>query len=147
MIMPKIERSALLPYAADDLFELVNQVEDYPQYMSGCVGVDVLSRSDDHLEARLHLSKAGVKQSFTTRNQLTKPTKMVMTLVDGPFKQFSGEWTFVPLGESASKVNLNLEFEMNSGILQAAASKLFEYTANEMLDALVKRANERLKKS
>jgi ribosome-associated toxin RatA of RatAB toxin-antitoxin module len=147
MIMPKIVRSALLPYAADDLFELVNQVEDYPQYMSGCVGVDVLSRSDDHLEARLHLSKAGVKHSFTTRNTLTKPTKMVMTLVDGPFKQFSGEWNFVTLGESASKVNLHLEFEMNSGLLQAAAAKLFEYTANEMLDALVKRANERLKKS
>jgi len=140
--MPKIERSALLAHPAKSLYELINDVESYPQYMGGCKQVDLISRSDTHLEARLHLSRAGISQQFTTRNELTPYSSMKMVLVDGPFSHFSGEWRFTALTEEACKVELVLDFAMANSLIGKAAGKLFEYTANEMLDSLVKRAKQ-----
>ncbi len=93
--MTTISRSALLPYSADQVFELINDVSAYPQFMDGCVGAEVLSESDDAMVARLDLSRAGVRQSFTTRNALQRPIEIKLELVDGPFEAFTGRWTLL----------------------------------------------------
>ena len=143
--MPTINRSALLPYSSDSLFDLVNDVASYPEYLSGCQHVEVIESTDEQLEARLYLSKAGIKQSFTTRNTLERPNTMVLHLVDGPFKQFEGRWDFKSLAPDATKISLSLSFELSSGLLSMAAGKLFEMTANDLLDAIVRRAHQTLK--
>ena len=136
----KIERSALVNYSAQQMFDLVNDIEAYPQYMDGCVGAKILARGDDWLEARLDLSKAGVTQSFVTRNQLQAPRQMTMELVDGPFDYLRGAWQFMPLSETACKVSFHLEFEMKSRLLGMAVAKLFESVASKQVDALCTRA-------
>lgn len=138
--MTTISRSALLPYSADQIFELINDVGAYPQFMDGCVGAEVLSESDDAMVARLDLSRAGVRQSFTTRNALQRPLEIKLELVDGPFESFSGRWTLLALNEQACKVSLFLSFTLNSSVLSAAARQLFNGAANSMVDAMVKRA-------
>lgn len=122
------------------MFDLVNDIEAYPQYMDGCVGAKILARGDDWLEARLELSKAGVTQSFITRNQLQAPYKMSMALVDGPFNYLRGLWQFTPLNEQACKVNFVLEFEMKNRLLGMAVGKLFEAVGTKQVDALCNRA-------
>lgn len=138
--MTTISRSALLPYSADQIFELINDVGAYPQFMDGCVGAEVLSESDDAMVARLDLSRAGVRQSFTTRNALQRPLEIKLELVDGPFESFAGRWTVLALNEQACKVSLFLSFTLNSSVLSAAARQLFNGAANSMVDAMVKRA-------
>ncbi|MAY35646.1 MAG: ubiquinone-binding protein [Spongiibacteraceae bacterium] len=138
--MTTISRSALLPYSADQIFELINDVGAYPQFMDGCVGAEVLSESDDAMVARLDLSRAGVRQSFTTRNALQRPLEIKLELVDGPFESFAGRWTLLALNEQACKVSLFLSFTLNSSVLSAAARQLFNGAANSMVDAMVKRA-------
>ena len=88
--MTTINRSALLPYSAQQLFELVSDVEAYPQYMDGCVGAQLLHRQENTFEARLDLAKGGIRQSFTTRNHLVEGESMRLELVDGPFERFTG---------------------------------------------------------
>jgi ribosome-associated toxin RatA of RatAB toxin-antitoxin module len=127
-------------YSAQQMFDLVNDIEAYPQYMDGCVGAKVLKREGDWLEARLELSKAGVSQSFVTRNQLQAPESMSMTLVDGPFKYLKGCWRFTVLNETACKVSFDLEFELQSKLLGMAVGKLFEAVASKQVDALCARA-------
>ena len=61
----RIDRSALLLYPAQAMFDLVNDIESYPSFMDGCVGAEVIARTDTAVEARLHLAKAGIRQSFT----------------------------------------------------------------------------------
>lgn len=129
-------------YSAQQMFDLVNDIEAYPQYMEGCVGAKILARGDDWLEARLDLSKAGVTQSFITRNQLQVPHKMSMSLVDGPFNYLRGVWLFTPLNEQACKVSFSLEFEMKSRLLGMAAGKLFESVGSKQVDALCARAKQ-----
>ena len=85
--MTSINRSALLPYRARQLFDLVNDIESYPRYMDGCVGAQVLNREEGLVEARLDLSKGGVSQSFTTRNRMVDAQHISLELVEGPFDQ------------------------------------------------------------
>ncbi|MGB1905829.1 MAG: type II toxin-antitoxin system RatA family toxin [Spongiibacter sp.] len=140
--MNDIRRSALLPYSAESLYRLINDVEAYPQYMDGCVGAEVLSSDDTHMEARLDLARAGLKMSFATRNELKPFTSIKLSLVDGPFDRFSGEWTLLALGDSACKVSLHLRFSLQGALVGAATRQLFNSVANNLVDALVKRAHE-----
>lgn len=137
-----VSRSALVNYSAQQMFDLVNDIEAYPQYMDGCVGAKILKREGDWLEARLELSKAGVSQSFVTRNHLQAPNSMSMTLVDGPFKSLQGCWRFIALSETACKVSFELEFELQSKLLGMAVGKLFESVASKQVDALCERARK-----
>jgi ribosome-associated toxin RatA of RatAB toxin-antitoxin module len=140
--MTHLTRSALLPYPAPAMFDLVNDIEAYPRYMDGCVGAKILLREEDVIEARLELAKGGIRQAFTTRNQLTRPSSIDMQLVDGPFSAFSGRWTFQVLNDTACKVTLDLRFSFTNTLLAMAAKSLFGSVADRMVDALVKRANE-----
>jgi len=136
----KIERNALVSYSAEQMFALVNDIEAYPQYMDGCVGAKVLYRDDKTIEARLDLNKAGIQQSFTTRNELEPPLRMSMSLVEGPFSQFEGYWAFKPLTDAACKVSLVLGFEFRNKVLELAAGAWFESTASKQVDSLCQRA-------
>ncbi len=136
----EIERSALVAYSQEQMFELIGDIESYPQFMAGCVASEVLERGEDFVVATLRLSQAGIKQEFTTRNTLIKPSCMTMELVDGPFSEFSGQWRFKALAEFACKVELNLRFAFDNAVLQLAAGKLFEKVANQQVASLCQRA-------
>ncbi|MAT91254.1 MAG: ubiquinone-binding protein [Halioglobus sp.] len=138
--MTHISRSALLPHDARRLFDLVNDVEAYPQYMGGCVGAQVLRREAHLVEARLDLARGGVRQSFSTRNHLVPGREIVLELLDGPFDQFQGRWDFQQLGDAGCKMSLDLQFRINSRVLGVAATKLFDRVSNDLVDAVAQRA-------
>jgi len=138
--MTTINRSALLPHTAPELFELVNDIESYPLYMDGCVGARVLRREGQLLEARLDLSKGGMRQSFTTRNTLVGVEAITLELVEGPFEFFEGRWGFQGLGDSACKVSLHIEFDIKNSVLGVAAGKLFERVSNKLVESVSQRA-------
>ncbi len=140
--MTLINRSALLPFTAGQLYDLVNDVEAYPQYMDGCVGAEILRRDIDTLEARLDLARGGISQSFCTRNTLVVGERITLELLEGPFEYFGGHWEFLGLGDSACKISLNLEFMINNGLLGAAAAKLFERVTSNLVDAVEQRATQ-----
>ena len=140
--MVNIVRSALVEYSAKQMFDLINDIESYPQFMSGCLAAEVLERSDTVVEARLTLGKSGIQQSFVTRNELIVPELMVMRFVEGPFSSFEGRWQFHSLSETACKVSLDLEFEFSNPILAMTVGQWFEQTAGQQVDALCQRAEE-----
>ncbi len=140
--MKSIHRSALLPYPARQIYDLVNDIEAYPNYMDGCVGAQVLHRGEDVVEARLDLAKGPVSQSFSTRNRLVDAQHITLELVNGPFEHFHGRWEFLSLGDAACKVTLDLEFTVSNVLLGAAASRLFDSVSDNLVGALEKRARQ-----
>lgn len=140
--MTIIHRHALLPYGDRLLFDLVNDIEAYPQYMEGCTGAEVLHREQGLVEARLQLSKGGISQSFSTRNRLQAPEFITLELLDGPFDFFQGRWEFRGLAENACKVTLHLEFTASSLLVGAAAGRLFDRVTNNLVDAVGRRARQ-----
>lgn len=135
-----IERSALVTFSQQQMFDLVNDVDCYPEFLPGCVGAKVLRRTGEEVEARLDLEKGSFSQSFVTRNQLEKPHSIEMHLVDGPFKKLEGRWTFEPIGDEGCKVKLRLEFEFKNKLMALAAGHWFETVANQLVDAICQRA-------
>ena len=137
-----IQKTALLMHSAQTMFDLVADIARYPEFLPGCSGAEILEITDAGVVARLDLSRAGVKQSFVTRNTNVAPSNISMALEDGPFDSLGGEWRFEALSEDACRVSLDLMFQLRSGLLKMAASRLFERVANDMVDAMVKRANQ-----
>lgn len=138
--MKKLERSALVPFSAEQMFALVNDIEAYPQYMKGCRSATVLRREEFEVTARLELEQAGLRHAFTTRNELVPGKRMVMHLVDGPFKHFKGLWTFESLGDAACKLTFALEYQFSNPLIGFAAGKLMSHLANDQVDAICVRA-------
>jgi ribosome-associated toxin RatA of RatAB toxin-antitoxin module len=137
-----VQRSALVMHSDQTMFDLVNDVANYPQFMEGCQSAEVIEHTEHEMIARLELKKAGVKTSFMTRNRLQTPSTIEMSLEDGPFKSLKGVWKFKALTPQACKVSLDLEFEFNSMAMGLAASKLFSTMANELVESLCRRADQ-----
>ncbi|KEA64990.1 putative oligoketide cyclase [Marinobacterium lacunae] len=140
--MAQVNRSALVLHTAEEMFDLVNDVRRYPEFLPWCASTEVVSEVGDTLEATLHLAKGGLKYSFTTRNTLSRPNRMEIALVKGPFKSLTGIWTFTPLSDEASKVELNMHFEFSGKLTGVAMSKVFNSVATTLVDAFVTRADQ-----
>ena len=122
------------------MFELVNNIDDYSQFLNWCDSSSILNQSDDQITASVEINKGGIKQTFSTLNTLTPYESISMELVDGPFDELSGEWRFEPLGENATKIHLNLQFKFRSMLIDMALSPVFKNIANSQLDSFVARA-------
>jgi ribosome-associated toxin RatA of RatAB toxin-antitoxin module len=140
--MATIQRSALVQYTVEQMFDLVNDIASYPEYMQGCEAAEVLEEDDDHLIGKLSLSRGGVSQDFTTHNTLTRPDTINMRMVEGKFSSFSARWVFLSLSDTASKVSLHMTFEFRPGLVDMALEKLFSSTANDLVDSVVERAKQ-----
>lgn len=140
--MAQVDRSALVLHTAEQMFNLVNDVENYPQFLPWCSGSTVLESTDEVMQASLYVAKAGLKYSFTTRNALQRPERIHMELVEGPFSSLSGVWTFKPLSDEACKVSLSLQFDFSGKLASMAMSKVFNQMAATMVDAFVSRADQ-----
>ena len=138
--MAHVSRSALIGYSAQQMFDLVNDIEQYPQFMQGCRSARVISKTDTELVGELSLAKAGVTQTFVTRNSLIAPSRIEMRLEEGNFSRFSAVWQFEALSEAACKVSFDMEFEFKYGLVDLAVGKLVSSSANNLVDALVDRA-------
>ena len=122
------------------MFELVNNIDDYSQFLNWCDSSSILNQSDNQITASVQINQGGLKQSFSTLNTLTPYTSIEMQLLDGPFDELLGEWRFETLGENASKVHLTLQFKFKSMLIDMALSPIFKSIANSQLDAFVARA-------
>lgn len=131
-----------MPYSAEQMFNLVNDIEKYPEFLPWCSNARVLQRDAGQIKAELVLAKGGLEKSFTTVNTLKPSVQMVMELVDGPFKHLKGTWDFHVLGDRECQVELDLEFQFSSKMVALMFGPLFQQAASKLVDAFVARADE-----
>lgn len=139
--MKKITRTALLPYSAKQVYDLVNDVAQYPEFLPWCGGSEVISESEYEMQAGVTIAKAGITQTFVTHNHLVPGQRIEMNLIDGPFKSLKGEWEFKVLDVDACKILFEVEFETNS-LLGVAIGPIFEQIASTMVDSFCERAKQ-----
>ncbi|MBF8998999.1 MULTISPECIES: SRPBCC family protein [Vibrio] len=140
--MNQVSRSALVSFSAEQMFHLVNDVASYPEFLPGCSGSRVIESTNEKMVASVDVSKAGIKKTFVTRNELRDGEAILMDLVDGPFKSLKGGWYFTPLDEHACKVELKLEFEFSSKMIEMVFGKIFNELTNNMVNAFTQRAKQ-----
>lgn len=138
--MAQVDKSVLVAYSALRMFELVDAVEQYPEFLPWCGGSECNFRDAQITRATLHINYRGIRQSFSTENAKTAPQLMHIKLIEGPFKMLEGSWRFTELGGSGCKVELSLRYEFSNRVLEKLVGPVFGYIANSMVDAFVKRA-------
>jgi ribosome-associated toxin RatA of RatAB toxin-antitoxin module len=140
--MTRIQRSALLRFPASVMFDLVDDIESYPQFLPWCEASEILVCEEGLVEARLDIAHGGIRKSFTTRNTCEGKESMKMKLVDGPFNRLEGLWTFQFLRKDASKISLDLEFEITGKLAGMAFGPVFGQICNSLVGAFSQRARE-----
>jgi ribosome-associated toxin RatA of RatAB toxin-antitoxin module len=124
------------------MFDLVTDVQKYPDFLPWCGGVEVFESTPEMMEAKININFKGVKQYFHTRNIQKSPTDIDMHFVSGPFKKFEGKWTFTPLAEDACKIEFCLRYEFSNFVLDKLIGPVFSVIANTFVNSFVKRAND-----
>lgn len=139
--MPKIHREALLPYSAEMMYALVNDIPRYSEFLPWCHATEIHEKTDILICASIIIKKMGISKSFATENTLHPYDKITMTLLNGPFKYLTGEWRFSAIQDMGCRVTLDLDFEFLPGIMNLPFKKIFEPAADSMLHAFVARAH------
>lgn len=140
--MPSINRSALVMYNVDQMFQLINDVLAYPQFLSDCSDSKIITEDDNSVTASLLVSKVGIRKWFTTKNTHISNQEVQLELVDGPFNKLHGRWLLTPLSEDACKVSLALEYEFSNKMFDLAFGRVFNHLTNNMVQAFTQRAKE-----
>lgn len=140
--MKTINRHALVPYSAAEMYNLVDDIDLYQQFLPWCKSSKVLSRTEDLVRASIELSKGGIEKSFSTANRVQKNKMIEIRLEEGPFHHLQGFWRFDALDDQACKISLLLEFEFSNKILGLTVGPIFNQIANSLVDAFCKRATD-----
>jgi len=122
------------------MFQLVTDISSYPQFLPWCSKTEIISSDENQTTAKLYIAFKGVKQSFTTCNSNSRPERIDMRLVDGPFSHMGGVWQFLELSDSACKIELKLEFAFASKLLEKIVGPVFGMIGNTMVDSFHQRA-------
>ncbi|MBI5783585.1 MAG: type II toxin-antitoxin system RatA family toxin [Gammaproteobacteria bacterium] len=140
--MTTIHRSAIVPYSAHQMFDLVADIPAYPKFLPWCGGARIVSAQGDEVIAAIDIAYGGVHRTFSTRNLLQHHKMMEIRLLEGPFSYLQGFWQFKPLDEQSSKISLDLEFEVANKIVSLALTPVFSNIANQLVDRFHRRAVE-----
>jgi len=141
----EVHKSTLVGYSAEDMFDLIEAVEHYPAFLPWCAGATVLARDESVVIANVRVDYHGLRLAFTTRNPKQRPERMGITLEQGPFRRFEGNWRLTPLAASACKIEFALWYEFDGAIARTLAGPVFARIANTMIDAFVARADSILR--
>jgi ribosome-associated toxin RatA of RatAB toxin-antitoxin module len=165
--MKHVKKTVLLWYSAQEMYDLVVDVPNYPKFLPWCERAEVLHEDASSMTARLHLAYRGVRHAFTTRNTHVTGRSVVVTLVDGPFSTLDGTWEFLPVGSPAAapttatpslapappappspdalracRIQFDLRYAFSNIALEALVSPVFDRIANTFVDAFVQRAEQ-----
>jgi ribosome-associated toxin RatA of RatAB toxin-antitoxin module len=143
--MKTVTKSVLIWYSPEEMYRLVTEVAQYPQFLPWCDRARVVSADESGMMAEIGISFSGIRQTFTTRNEHIPGRQVAIKLVNGPFSRLDGEWNFVPLGDGtqrACRVELTLHYGFDKAGLGRLVGPVFDKIASSLVDAFVKRASQ-----
>jgi coenzyme Q-binding protein COQ10 len=140
--MPTHAEKRVLPYTKEQLFDLVAQVDRYPEFLPWCLGCRVKSRTDEEVVADMVIGFKVFREGFTSRVHLNKPDRVDVAYENGPFKYLDNHWIFNDMGDGTTEIDFYVDFEFRSKILQTAIGAVFNEAVRRMISAFEARAHD-----
>ena len=140
--MHRVRKNAIVFHSKNKMFRLVDLIENYPKFLPWCGSTKIIERNNNKTIASIEINYKGIKQTFTTENTKKINDKMIIKLINGPFKSLSGEWLFKELEKDSCQIELKLEYEFSNIILEKLISPVFNMIANTFIDEFIKEANK-----
>lgn len=140
--MLSINKSVITPYTCEQMYALVSDIENYPQYLPWCPSSKVINQCGNKVTGRVDISYLKVKAHFTTLNTNYPNERIDVDLVDGPFKHLKGYWHFVALGDRGCKIEFKLDYKFSNFVIEKIIGAVFELVIKNIVDAFVKKAHQ-----
>lgn len=139
--MHNVSHAITSPYSAKQLYDLVNDVPTYPEFIPHCVNSGILQQHNNSMQAFIEVEKMGMRKRITTQNTLTESSGILMELINGPVSQLTGKWSFVDLDEGGCRIEFNLKFKFSNKIVEKLFCHVLEMLVVDMVNAFKRRAN------
>jgi coenzyme Q-binding protein COQ10 len=145
--MPHFSTKRRVPHAATDMFDLVADVEKYPQFVPLCSALKVKSRTEKDgatvVVADMTVAYKIIRETFTSRVTLDRPDlRIFVEYLSGPFKRMQNRWRFVPVGEDSCEIEFFIDYEFRSRALAAVMGAVFDAAFRKFAVAFERRADE-----
>lgn len=141
--MPTLNKSAMVPFTSKQMFNIVDDVDHYSEFLPWCGYSKELSRIDNVVDGTVTLSKGMINSAFTTRNLLQHYKQIEIQLIDGPFKYLKGYWRFDDINGEGCKISLDLDYEFSNQLIDRVIGSVFDKIANTLVNSFVERANSK----
>jgi ribosome-associated toxin RatA of RatAB toxin-antitoxin module len=139
--MKQVQKTAIVPFTTEQMYALVNDIEAYPEFLPWCSEARVLSRRDNALTASVTMALGRIRQTFSTSNTMQPGRRIAVQLLEGPFRQLRGGWEFIPAGQGACEIRLDMGFEFKTRLLELTLGKVFGQIVNSLVGAFTRRAH------
>jgi coenzyme Q-binding protein COQ10 len=139
--MPTHAEKKLLPYTREQLFDLVADIERYPEFLPWCVGARIRERNGDEILGDLLIGYKMVRERFTSRVVLNRPDRIDVSYSEGPFKYLTNHWLFEPQPNGGCLIDFYVDFEFRSKMLQKLMGMFFNEAVRRMVGAFEARAH------
>ena len=140
--MPTHAEVRVLHHPPEQLFDLVADVERYPEFLPWCVDASIRRREGDLVVADLVIGYRMFRERFTSTVALDRPRRIDVTYSDGPFRYLNNHWIFAPEGSDSCVIDFFVDFEFRSRVLQAVVGRVFGEAVKVMVHAFERRADE-----
>lgn len=141
MAMIVHRETRLFPYEPDKIFDIVADVQRYPEFLPWCVGARILARERDSFDAEVLVGFKMIRERYSSRVKLDRPGRIDVLYTSGPFRHLTNTWRFEPVPEGCA-VDFYIEFEFRSAILQRLIGSLFHEAVRKMVAAFQSRARQ-----
>ena len=138
--MKKIYKEEDINIDIETIFNLINDIKSYPNYLPWCTKTEVSEESDNSIIGKIFISKSFINWNFSTKNTIKKNESISLELVDGPFESLTGKWLFSSINQFNTRVSLDIDYKFKSSIIELSIEPIFTSIMNSILKSFIQEA-------
>tara|TARA_B100001113_G_scaffold12352_1_gene9625 strand:- start:4840 stop:5277 length:438 start_codon:yes stop_codon:yes gene_type:complete len=138
--MKKIYKEEDINLETPIIFDLINNIEKYPEYLPWCTRTEVEYESENIVNGKIFISKSFIKWDFSTKNVIEKNKSISLSLIDGPFDELNGKWSFISIDKNNTKVSLEINYKFKNSLIELSIEPIFTTIMNSILQSFISQA-------
>ncbi len=138
--MKKIFKEEEINVDVETIFNLINDIENYPSFLPWCTKTEVTKESDCKTIGKIFISKSLIKWNFSTRNHIDKNKSIALSLIDGPFDALNGQWSFISVDKNNTHVTLEIDYKFKNSLIEISIEPIFSTIMNSILKSFIDQA-------
>jgi ribosome-associated toxin RatA of RatAB toxin-antitoxin module len=138
--MKKIYKEEEINVDVETIFNLINEVENYPDFLPWCTKTEVTKESENINIGKIFISKSFIKWNFSTKNTIDVNKSITLSLVDGPFDELNGQWSFKTIDSNNTHVTLEIDYKFKNSLIEISIEPIFSTIMNSILKSFIDQA-------
>lgn len=140
--MPTHAEKKILPYTPAQLFDLVADVEKYPEFLPWCFACKITKREEGVFYADLTIGYKMLREKFASKVTVSRPDHIHVEYLSGPMKNLSNHWRFIEREDGSCLIDFYVDFEFKNPIFQSLMGVFFNEIIRRMVSAFEARAHQ-----